>query len=141
MVEKKGMDALDIGTVESISKTISEADVYAFAGITGDFYGVHVNEEFAKQTRYGTRIAHGALLVGFISTVMGKIAAKIPPPGGVSYRYDVKFTAPVKFGDTVTTELTIIEKNVDRKEIISQIISTNQRGEKVLEGKTTLKVI
>ena len=99
------------------------------------------NEEFAKQTRYGTRIAHGALLVGFISTVMGKIAAKIPPPGGVSYRYDVKFTAPVKFGDTVTTELTIIEKNVDRKEIISQIISTNQRGEKVLEGKTTLKVI
>ncbi len=141
MVEKKGMDALDIGTVESISKTISEADVYAFAGITGDFYGVHVNEEYAKQTRYGTRIAHGALLVGFISTVMGKIAAKIPPPGGVSYRYDVKFTAPVKFGDTVTTELTIIEKNVDRKEIISQIISTNQRGEKVLEGKTTLKVI
>jgi len=141
MVEKKGMDALDIGTVESISKTISEADVYAFAGITGDFYGVHVNEEFAKQTRYGTRIAHGALLVGFISTVMGKIAAKIPPPGGVSYRYDVKFTAPVKFGDTVTTELTIIEKNIDRKEIISQIISTNQRGEKVLEGKTTLKVI
>jgi len=141
MVEKKGMDALDIGTVESISKTISEADVYAFAGITGDFYGVHVNEEFAKQTRYGTRIAHGALLVGFISTVMGKIAAKIPPPGGVSYRYDVKFTAPVKFGDTVTTELTIIGKNVDRKEIISQIISTNQRGEKVLEGKTTLKVI
>lgn len=141
MVEKKGMDALDIGIVESISKTISEADVYAFAGITGDFYGVHVNEEFAKQTRYGTRIAHGALLVGFISTVMGKIAAKIPPPGGVSYRYDVKFTAPVKFGDTVTTELTIIEKNVDRKEIISQIISTNQRGEKVLEGKTTLKVI
>lgn len=141
MVEKKGMDALDIGTVESISKTISEADVYAFAGITGDFYGVHVNEEFAKQTRYGTRIAHGALLVGFISTVMGKIAAKIPPPGGVSYRYDVKFTAPVKFGDTVTTELTIIEKKVDRKEIISQIISKNQRGEKVLEGKTTLKVI
>lgn len=141
MVEKKGMDALDIGTVESISKTISEADVYAFAGITGDFYGVHVNEEFAKQTRYGTRIAHGALLVGFISTVMGKIAAKIPPPGGVSYRYNVKFTAPVKFGDTVTTELTIIEKNTDRKEIISQIISTKQRGEKVLEGKTTLKVI
>lgn len=141
MVEKKGMDVVDIGTVESISKTISEADVYAFAGITGDFYGVHVNEEFAKRTRYGTRIAHGALLVGFISTVMGKIAAKIPPPGGVSYRYDVKFTAPVKFGDTVTTELTIIEKNAERKEIISQIISTNQRGEKVLEGKTTLKII
>ncbi len=141
MTENKNMDVLDVETIERFSKTISEADVYAFAGITGDFYGVHVNEEFAKKTRYGTRIAHGALLVGFISTVMGKIAEKIPPPGGVSYRYDVKFVAPVKFGDTVTTELTIIEKNVDRKEIISQIISTNQRGEKVLEGKTTLKII
>lgn len=141
MTENKGMDALPIGTVERMSKTISEADVYAFAGITGDFYGVHVDEEFAKKTRYGTRIAHGALLVGFISTVMGKIAAKIPPPGGVSYRYDVKFVAPVKFGDTVTTELKIAEKNMERREIISQILSTNQRGEKVLEGKTVLKVI
>jgi 3-hydroxybutyryl-CoA dehydratase len=141
MTENKGMDALPIGTVERMSKTISEADVYAFAGITGDFYGVHVDEEFAKKTRYGTRIAHGALLVGFISTVMGKIAAKIPPPGGVSYRYDVKFVAPVKFGDTVTTELKIAEKNLERREIISQILSTNQRGEKVLEGKTVLKVL
>lgn len=141
MTENKGMDALPLGTVERMSKTISEADVYAFAGITGDFYGVHVDEEFAKKTRYGTRIAHGALLVGFISTVMGKIAAKIPPPGGVSYRYDVKFVAPVKFGDTVTTELKIAEKNLERREILSQILSTNQRGEKVLEGKTVLKVI
>jgi 3-hydroxybutyryl-CoA dehydratase len=141
MTENKGMDALPLGTVERMSKTISEADVYAFAGITGDFYGVHVDEEFAKKTRYGTRIAHGALLVGFISTVMGKIAAKIPPPGGVSYRYDIKFVAPVKFGDTVTTELKIAEKNTERREIISQILSTNQRGEKVLEGKTVLKVI
>jgi 3-hydroxybutyryl-CoA dehydratase len=141
MAEKKGMEALEIGCVERMSKTISEADVYAFAGITGDFYGVHVDEEFARKTRYGTRIAHGALLVGFISTVMGKMAAKIPPPGGVSYRYDVKFVAPVKFGDTVTTELKVAEKNMERREIISQITSTNQRGEKVLEGKTTLKVI
>jgi 3-hydroxybutyryl-CoA dehydratase len=141
MNEKKGMDAVDVGTVESMSKTISEADVYAFAGITGDFYGVHVDEEYAKKTRFGTRIAHGALLVGFISTVMGKVASKIPPPGGVSYRYDVRFIAPVKFGDTITTELEIIEKNVDKREIISRIISTNQRGEKVLEGKTTLKAI
>jgi 3-hydroxybutyryl-CoA dehydratase len=141
MTENKGMDALPIGTVERMSKTISEADVYAFAGITGDFYGVHVDEEFAKKTRYGTRIAHGALLVGFISTVMGKIAAKIPPPGGVSYRYDIKFVAPVKFGDTVTTELKIAEKNMEKREIISHILSTNQRGEKVLEGKTVLKVI
>ena len=110
MEEKKGINALEIGMRESFSKTVAEADVYAFAGITGDFYGVHVDEEFAKKTRFGTRIAHGALLVGFISTVMAKMTSKIPPPGGVSYRYDVKFTAPVKFGDTITTQLTVSEK-------------------------------
>jgi len=141
MSEKKGMDALEIGMVESFSKTVTEADVYAFAGITGDFYGVHVDEEFAKQTRYGTRIAHGALLVGFISTVMAKMSSKIPPPGGVSYRYDVKFTAPVKFGDTITTQLKVIEKNMEKSEVIFQALSTNQRAEKVLEGRTILKVI
>ncbi len=141
MEERKGMDALETGMVERFSKTVSEADVYAFAGITGDFYGVHVNEEFAKKTRFGTRIAHGAMLVGFISTAMGQMSGKIPPPGGVSYRYEVKFTAPVMFGDTITTQLTVEEKNPDRREVIFEALSTNQRGETVLEGKTVMKVL
>lgn len=125
---QKNMDALEIGMVEKFTKTVTEADVYAFAGVTGDFYSIHVNEEFPKQTRYGARVAYGALLVGFISTVTGKFGAKIPPLGGVSYRYDVKFTAPVKFGDTITTELKAIEKNVGKKEFIFQALYTNQRG-------------
>jgi len=141
MEEKKGIDALEIGMRESFSKTVAEADVYAFAGITGDFYGVHVDEEFAKKTRFGTRIAHGALLVGFISTVMAKMTSKIPPPGGVSYRYDIKFTAPVKFGDTITTQLTVSEKIPARREVILEALSTNQKQETVLKGKTVLKVI
>jgi len=141
MDEKKGVDALEIGMKESFSKTVTESDVYAFAGITGDFYGVHVDEEFAKKTRFGTRIAHGALLVGFISTVMAKMSSKIPPPGGVSYRYDVKFTAPVKFGDTITTQLTVSEKIHEKREIIFQALSTNQQEETVLSGTTVLKVI
>ena len=141
MDEKKGVDALEIGMKESFSKTVTETDVYAFAGITGDFYGVHVDEEFAKKTRFGTRIAHGALLVGFISTVMAKMSSKIPPPGGVSYRYNVKFTAPVKFGDTITTQLTVIEKKPERREIILQALCTNQREETVLKGETVLKLI
>ena len=141
MEEKKGIEALEIGMRESFSKTVAEADVYAFAGITGDFYGVHVDEEFAKKTRFGTRIAHGALLVGFISTVMAKMTSKIPPPGGVSYRYDVKFTAPVKFGDTITTQLTVSEKIPERREVILEALSTNQKQETVLKGKTVLKII
>jgi 3-hydroxybutyryl-CoA dehydratase len=141
MEEKKGIDALEIGMMESLSKTVAEADVYAFAGITGDFYGVHVDEEFAKKTRFGGRIAHGALLVGFISTVMGKMSSKIPPPGGVSYRYDVKFTAPVMFGDTITTQLTVSEKIPEKREIIFQALSTNQQQETVLKGTTVMKVL
>jgi 3-hydroxybutyryl-CoA dehydratase len=81
MGEKKVMDFLEIGMAESFTITVSEAMVYAFAGITGDYYSVHVDEEFAKKTRYGARVAHGALLVGFISNVMGRFGGRIPPPG------------------------------------------------------------
>jgi 3-hydroxybutyryl-CoA dehydratase len=139
--EKKGMDVLELGMAEDFTITVTESMVYSFAGITGDFYSIHVDEEFAKKTRYGERVAHGALLVGFISNVMGRFGSRIPPPGGVSYRYEVKFTAPVKFGDTITTEMKVIEKNPERREVIFQAICTNQRGEKVLEGRTVMKVI
>lgn len=141
MSEKKGMDLLEVGMAEGFTITVTESMVYAFAGITGDYYSVHVDEEFAKTTRYGTRIAHGALLVGFISNVMGRFGSKIPPPGGVSYRYEVKFTAPVKFGDTITTALKVAEKIPERREVFFQALCTNQRGEKVLEGRTVMKFI
>jgi 3-hydroxybutyryl-CoA dehydratase len=133
--------AIPVGHAERFTKTVSETDVYAFAAITGDFYGVHVDEEFARTTRFGTRIAHGALLVGFISTVMGQMAARVPPPGGVSYRYEVTFRQPVRFGDTVTTELTLGETRPDRRELVFRARCANQRGETVLDGQTIMKVI
>ena len=141
MEQKKGMNAVEIGLKESFTKTVTETDVYLFAGITGDFYPIHVNEEFARKTRFKTRIVHGALLVGFVSTVMAKINGHIPPPGGVSYRYDMTFVAPVMFGDTITTELTVNEKNPERNEIICEALCTNQRGEAVLKGKTVMKLL
>jgi 3-hydroxybutyryl-CoA dehydratase len=141
METKKGMDALEIGLKECFTKTVTETDTYLFAGLTGDFYGLHVNEEFAKTTRFKTRIVHGALLVGFVSTVMARMNGHIPPPGGVSYRYDVKFVAPVMFGDTVSTELTVREKNPERNEIIFDARCTNQQGKPVLEGKTVMKLL
>jgi 3-hydroxybutyryl-CoA dehydratase len=141
MKEKKGMDALDIGLKERFTKTVTEADGILFAGLTGDFYGLHVDEEFAKKTRFKTRIVHGALLVGFISTVMAKMNGHIPLPGGVSSRYDMKFVAPVMFGDTITTELTVSEKHPERNEIIFDAECRNQRGEPVLTGKTVMKLL
>jgi 3-hydroxybutyryl-CoA dehydratase len=124
-----------------VRKTVGETGIYLFAGITGDFSGVHVDEEFCRGTRYGHRIAHGALLVGFVSTVMARMTALLPPPGGVSYRYEVKFTAPVLIGDTITTALTLSETRPERRELVFAARTTNQRGETVLEGRTVLKLI
>ena len=133
--------AIPLGHTESIRKTVAEADIYLFAGITGDFSGVHVDEEFAKSTRFGGRIAHGALLVGFVSTVMARMTALLPPPGGVSTRYEMKFVAPVLIGDTVTTALTLAEARPERRELVFRARTSNQRGETVLEGQTVLKLI
>ena len=133
--------AIPIGHSERFTKTVSETDVYAFAGITGDFSPIHVDEEFGKTTRYGGRLAHGALLVGFISTVMGKMTERLPPPGGVSYRYEVRFLGPVRLGDTVTTALTLAEARLERRELHFDARCTNQRGETVLDGRTILKLI
>jgi 3-hydroxybutyryl-CoA dehydratase len=132
--------AIPIGHGERFTKTVAEADVYLFAGITGDFSPIHVDEEFCKGTRYGGRLAHGALLVGFISTVMGKMTARIPPPGGVSYRYEVRFLGPVRFGDTVTTELTLAETRPERRGWSSPR-AAQPAAETVLDGRTVLKLI
>lgn len=133
--------AIPLGFTDRFSKTVTEADVYAYAGITGDFYRVHVDEEFAKTTRFGARIAHGGLLVGLLSTVMGWMAARLPPPGGVSYKYDMRFIRPVYFGDTVTAELRLAEIRTDRRELVFAAQCSNQRGETVLEGQMVLKLI
>lgn len=133
--------AIPVGHRERFTKTVAEVDVYTFAGITGDFSPVHVDEEFCKTTRYGGRLAHGALLVGFVSTVMGKMTDRLPPPGGVSYRYEVRFRGPVRIGDTVTTELTLAETVPERRELVFAARTTNQRGETVLDGRTVLKLI
>jgi 3-hydroxybutyryl-CoA dehydratase len=124
-----------------VRKTVGESDVYLFAGITGDFSSVHVDEEFGKGTRFGGRIAHGGLLVGFVSTVMARMTALLPPPGGVSSRYEVRFVAPVRIGDTVMTALTLAETRPERRELVFRARTTNQRGEIVLEGQTVLTLI
>jgi 3-hydroxybutyryl-CoA dehydratase len=135
------LDDFNIGTREIFAKTVSEADIYLFAGITGDHYGVHVNEEFAKTTLFKHRIAHGALLVGFVSTVMAKMNDHVPPPGGVSVRYEIDFTAPVFIGDTITTELVLSDKNIEKRDLIFSASSTNQTREVVLKGKTYMKLL
>lgn len=141
MAKRPHMDCYAIGDTAEFAKTVSEYDVYAFAGIVGDFYAVHVDEEYAKRTRFGKRIAQGALSVGFVSTLMGTMAAKAPAPGAVSYRYDVTFTAPVYIGDTVTARLTLVEKDEERNVCAFDASVTTHAGVVVARGRTYLKVL
>lgn len=123
---------LSVGQKASTTKTISEADVYGFAGIVGDFNPVHVNEEFAKTTRFGKRIAHGILSAGLISSTL---AMKLPGPGNVYIRQDLKFTAPVFIGDTITATVEITQVIPDRNRIILSTVCTNQDGVEVIRGE------
>ena len=136
-----GLAALEIGDEVSFSKTVGESDVYLFAGITGDFFELHVNEEVMQSSRFGTRIAHGALMVGFMSTVSSMMITR---SGGfaVSLGYDrVRFTAPVFIGDTITVVYRIASVDEPRSRALADVIVTNQRGETVAVATHILKYL
>lgn len=141
MAKRPHMDCYQIGDAADFSKTVSEYDIYGFAGIVGDFYAVHIDEQYAKTTRFEKRIAQGCLSVGFLSTVMGHMAQKAPAPGAVSYRYDITFNGPVFIGDTVTAKLTLSEKIDERNICVFDARVTQQDGAVVASGTTYLKVL
>ena len=122
-----------IGDRVSFSKTVGETDVYLFAGITGDFSGNHVNEEYMKRSSYGRRIAHGALLVGFMSTTSSLMIAEVERKGidetPVSLGYDrVRFIKPVFINDTVTVTYTISGVDLDKRRSRAKVEVVNQDG-------------
>lgn len=127
---------VSVGDQVKFSKTVSESDVYLFAGISGDLSDVHCNEQYMSKSAYGHRIAHGVLSMGFMSTAstlmftphVGHYAGFTP----VSQGYDrVRFTAPVFFGDTLTITYTIASIEPERRRCLSDVVATNQRGEQV----------
>ena len=127
------IEELQPGMTASISKTVTEADIILFSGVSTDVNPVHLNEEFAKSTQFGGRIAHGMLSAGFISAVL---ANKLPGPGTVYLGQTLKFKAPVRIGDTVTATLTVREVNVEKKRCILDSVCT-VNGKPVIEGEST----
>jgi 3-hydroxybutyryl-CoA dehydratase len=124
------------GDSVSFAKTVSESDIYLFAGITGDFAVNHVNEQYMERSKYGRRIAHGALLIGFASTCSTMMIEKCQGTSGdetpVSLGYDkVRFLGPVFIGDTLTLTYTITEVDVAKRRSRSDLKVVNQRGELV----------
>lgn len=128
-------DQLSIGDSATFSKTISEADIYGFAGITGDFNPAHVNAVEAEQGMFKQRIAHGMLSASFISTV---IAMKLPGPGTIYAGQDLQFRAPVFIGDTVTATIELTEKLEERQWAKFKTTVTNQDGKVVVSGEATV---
>ena len=126
---------LRVGESASRSKTITETDVYLFAGITGDLNPAHVNEQTASLTPFGGRIAHGILSAGLISAVLGM---QFPGPGTIYLGQELKFTKPVRFGDTVTATCTVSELLPEKNIAKLDTICTNQRGEVVVKGMATV---
>ncbi|HEV2573461.1 MAG TPA: MaoC/PaaZ C-terminal domain-containing protein [Beijerinckiaceae bacterium] len=132
---------LKVGDNIAIEKTISESDVYMFAGICGDFSPNHINERYMEKSRFKTRIAQGALVVGFTSAAAAMFGIKYRVDG-VSAGYDrLRFVAPVFFGDTILIRYTIARIELDRDRAYATLHVTNQHGDVVLVGEHVLRFV
>lgn len=127
---------IHIGDSASLSKTISEYDVYAYAGVTGDFNPVHVNTEFAKDSMFKQRIAHGMISAGLISAVLG---TELPGVNTIYMNQTLSFLAPVMYGDTLTATVECKEKNDEKHRIIFRTTVTNQNGKLVTDGEAKVE--
>jgi 3-hydroxybutyryl-CoA dehydratase len=127
---------LSIGQSAEFAKTVTESDIGAFAGVSGDFNPVHINEEFAKTTMFKGRIAHGMLSAGFISTVFGM---KLPGPGCIYVAQSLKFKAPVRIGDTVTARCEVTGL-IPEKKFATFKTTCSVGGKIVVDGEATLMV-
>ncbi|MGD9310612.1 MAG: MaoC family dehydratase [Desulfosarcina sp.] len=128
----KTFDQLAVGDSDQFSKTVTEADICLFAGVTGDLNPAHIDEAYAQGTFFKTRIAHGMLSAGFVSAVIG---TRLPGPGTVYMRQTLDFLAPVRIGDTVTATVEVIEKLEEKKRVRLKTICANQEGTTVLNGE------
>jgi 3-hydroxybutyryl-CoA dehydratase len=148
--EEKKFDDIKVGDKAVFTKTITEADDYIFAGITGDYNPMHIDEVYAKKTQFGGRICHGALSVGLISTVLGM---KLPGPGCIYGGQTVRFTNPVHHGDTLSAHAEVIEKYTKKEGklkflkikttvvIVDCVKDPNQNGKEATVGEADILML
>jgi 3-hydroxybutyryl-CoA dehydratase len=130
-------DQLAVGQSAEFAKTVTEADVVLFAGVTGDFNPAHVDAVTAGRGRFGGRIAHGMLSAGLVSATL---AMKLPGPGTIYLSQTLRFTRPVMIGDTVTARVEILELVPGKRRVRLATVCRNQRDETVLDGEATVMV-
>lgn len=127
----KTIQEIQIGDQASVAKTITETDVYLFAGISGDFNPMHCNEEYAKVTPFKTRIAHGALAMSLMAPVLGQ---KLPGLGTIAVETSSRFLAPVFFGDTIKCVGEVIGKDEEKNLVYMKFTWTNQNNTVIATG-------
>lgn len=130
-------DELEIGMSAELERTITGADIDTFARVTGDTNPVHVDEEAARQSRFGERIAHGMLTAGLVSAVLG---TRLPGPGAIYLGQTLRFTRPVPIGATITARVEVIELDAERRRARLATTCINQEGQTVLDGEASLLV-
>jgi 3-hydroxybutyryl-CoA dehydratase len=136
-----GIDDIAIGMRTRLTKTVSESDVYLFAGITGDLDPNHVDEEYCRKTSLGHRVAHGALLVGYTSAASTRILQDFDRPI-VSAGYDrIRFLKPVYFGDTLTIDYEISSIERERERTVAKIEVKNQHDELVMVATHIMQLV
>lgn len=139
MATDHGIENIPLGHSVTFRKTVSESDVYLFAGITGDFDPIHVDEEFARTTPYGARVAHGVLIIGYMSAA-SSIATRGYDGALASLGYDrIRHVRPVFFGDTVTVRYEVTAVDVNRQRATASVTVVNQHGDTVAVADHVLK--
>lgn len=128
----KTFNDINIGDEAQFTKTISESDVYLFAGISGDLNPFHINEVYCQKTKFGKRLVHGMLTASLVATVLGM---NLPGQGTIIVEQKLKFTKPVYFGDTVTMKVHVKQK-IEEKFILLTNVGLNQNNVIVLEGES-----
>jgi 3-hydroxybutyryl-CoA dehydratase len=131
----KTIEDIHAGDRAEFSKTVSESDIYQYAGVTGDFNPAHINEYYAAGTFFKTRIAHGMLPAGFISNVLGN---QLPGPGAVYIRQNLIFLAPVRIGDTITATVEVTNVLIEKNRVTLSTRCINQDGIIVIDGEAVL---
>ena len=129
---------IKVGDTASFSKTVTESDIAKFAEVSGDFNPIHVDAEFASQSMFKERIAHGMLVSGLISAVLG---TQLPGANAIYLGQTLNFKNPVKIGDTVTATVTVAEKRDDKRILKLDTTVTNQRGDVVIDGGCVMKKV
>lgn len=131
----KTIDELKVGDTAEFTKTVTESDIYLYAGVTGDLNPAHINEPYAQKTFFKTRIAHGMLLAGFISAVLG---TKLPGPGTIYVKQELNFLAPVRIGDTITAKAEVVDVITEKNRVRLKTTCVNQDDTTVLDGEALI---